>query len=128
MASGILKQLNAEIATFSVSPPLPHKPITRSPTAKSVTPSPTASTIPAISPPGANGRAGLNWYRSTIINVSGKLIEQAFTDTTTVPGAAVGSGNSPITSVSGPPVAVDSKAFISISSHLRAHATFYSDS
>jgi hypothetical protein len=42
-------------------PPEPVLPNTRSPTFTAVTPSPTAWTTPAISPPGENGRGGLNW-------------------------------------------------------------------
>ena len=90
-------------------------PITRSPTAQPVTPSPTAAIVPAISLPGENGRAGLNWYMSRMISVSGKLIEQAFTATITCPGPGVGSGRSSSTSVSGPPAAWLRKAFIKLS-------------
>ena len=54
-------QRAASTASFSDMPPEMVEPITRSPTLMPVTPSPTASTTPATSPPGANGRSGLNW-------------------------------------------------------------------
>ena len=71
MASGIGISRDASSASSSAIPPQPVLPSTRSPTLTLVTPSPTALTIPATSPPGANGRAGLNWYRSSMISTSG---------------------------------------------------------
>src|SRR3546814_1209459 len=51
-----------------------------------------------------------------MISTSGKLTAQAFTSITIWPLRAVGRGNSPSVSVSGPPVAVDKRAFIIFSS------------
>src|SRR3989344_5411849 len=51
-----------------------------------------------------------------MISTSGKLTAQAFTSITIWPAPAVGRGSSPMASVSGPPVAVDKRAFIIFSS------------
>ena len=61
MLAGIGMQRTASTASFSAMPPAMVEPMTRSPGLKPVTPAPTASTTPATSPPGANGRSGLNW-------------------------------------------------------------------
>ena len=71
MESGIGMQRPAASAIFSAMPPQPVEPITRSPTFRVVTPGPTLSITPATSPPGAKGRAGLNWYLSSMISTSG---------------------------------------------------------
>ena len=71
MASGMGMQRFASTTIFCAMPPQPEEPITRSPTFTAVTPSPTLSTTPATSPPGAKGRSGLNWYLSWMIRKSG---------------------------------------------------------
>ena len=96
----------AEVActtTFSAMPPQPSVASTESPTCRFSTPSPTALTVPAISPPGEKGSSGLNWYLSWMIRTSGKLTPQPATSTTTWPGPGVGSGTSSTTSDSGGP-------------------------
>ena len=71
MVSGIVTSREASTAISSAMPPEPVLASTRSPTFTWVTPSPTALTTPEISPPGANGRGGLNWYLSSMISTSG---------------------------------------------------------
>ncbi len=61
MLSGMAMQRSASSTSFSAMPPDIDEPITRFPGLKFVTPAPTASTTPATSPPGANGRSGLYW-------------------------------------------------------------------
>jgi len=59
---GIFTRRSARRRGFRRAGPSPLKPITRSPGAKSVTPVPTLSTIPANSDAGENGNGGLCWY------------------------------------------------------------------
>src|SRR4051812_2997325 len=75
---------------------------TRSPTATLVTPAPSARTTPAHSPPGENGRVGLNWYIPRDIRTSGKLTPAARTSTRTWPGPGVGAGMSSTRRAPGP--------------------------
>ncbi len=112
MASGIFTSRCASSDSSSAMPPQPVLPSTRSPGLMWVTPSPTDLTAPAISPPGAKGRAGLNWYLSSMISTSGKLTPTALTETTAKPGLASGDGTSSRTRVSGPPTALLNSAFI----------------
>src|SRR3954454_23222910 len=93
----------AGAATFSAKPPHPGLAMTRSPTATSVTPGPSALTTPATSAPGENGSGGLNWYMSWIIRTSGKLMAQAWMSMTIWPSPATGSSTSSSTSDSGGP-------------------------
>jgi hypothetical protein len=83
--SGILMTLAAGTARRSTRPPQPGTAMTRSPLKMPFTPSPTASTTPETSAPGAKGRTGLNWYLSSMIRVSGKLMPTALTSMTTSP-------------------------------------------
>jgi hypothetical protein len=92
MASGIGVMRPACALTFSAKPPQPTEAVTRWPAFKCVTPGPTLSMIPATSPPGANGRSGLNWYLSSMMSVSGKFTPAALIATTTSPSPADGSG------------------------------------
>jgi len=62
-----------------------------------------ADTVPEISPPGANGSAGLNWYLSCTIRTSGKLTPQAWMSTTSWLGRGSGSATSSMTRFSGGP-------------------------
>src|SRR5512143_3329506 len=67
---------------------------TRSPTARPLTPSPTARTTPATSPPGENGRGGFTWYLPCAIRMSKKLQPIALTSIATCPLPGCGSGSS----------------------------------
>lgn len=58
--SGTFTRRAASTAISSAKPPQIEKPITLSPGATPVTPSPTSRTTPATSPPGEKGRGGLN--------------------------------------------------------------------
>ena len=60
MAAGMAMQRSASTTSFSAMPPEMVEPMTRSPGLNCVTPGPTDSITPATSPPGANGRGGLN--------------------------------------------------------------------
>ena len=71
MPAGIGISRAASATTASRMPPEPVLPSTRSPAVSPSTPSPTALTTPAISPPGEKGRGGLNWYLSSMISTSG---------------------------------------------------------
>src|SRR6185503_5135074 len=113
MESGIFTSRLASSASCSAMPPQPVLPSTRSPGFTWVTPSPTDFTTPETSPPGANGRSGLNWYLSSMISTSGKFTPIALTSTTAWPGFAAGSATSSSTRVSGPPTALLNSAFIS---------------
>ena len=61
MPSGNAKSWSSRTLTCSAKPPQMVSAMAASPTLKRVTPSPTASTSPADSPPGENGGVGLNW-------------------------------------------------------------------
>ena len=110
MPSGIFISVAAGTVSFSLMPPQPGTAMTRSPTCTPLAPSPKASTTPASSPPGEKGRSGLNWYRSSMIRVSGKFTPTAFTVTSASPLPGTGSAISSTTSVSGPPAALDRTA------------------
>ena len=112
IVSGIGSTRAACTATFSAKPPQPSEPMTRWPGFKCVMPTPTLSITPATSPPGANGRSGLNWYLSSMISASGKFTPAAFTAMTTSPSPATGSGVSVSSSCSGGPGFVLNSAFI----------------
>jgi hypothetical protein len=60
MDGGSSKTSASRATTFSAKPPQPVRPITRAPGATRVTPSPTASTVPATSMPGLKGKAGFS--------------------------------------------------------------------
>src|SRR5262245_40268667 len=85
--------------------------MTRSPTAKPLTPLPTCSTVPENSPPGENGSGGFFWYLPAMIRVSKKLRPTAATLATTSPAPAVGSGMSSSVRSSGVPGRVQRMAF-----------------
>ncbi len=93
-------------------PPLPIEAMTRSPTLKRATPSPSSFTTPAISAPGAKGKGGLNWYLFSMISTSGKLTPQALTWIAIWPGPGLGEGTSLRTSISGGPYSLQSMAFM----------------
>src|SRR5690348_7413007 len=100
---GIGMQRPASASASSAKPPVPMEAITLSPGFGALTPSPTALTTPAISPPGANGSGGLNWYLSWISSTSGKLTPQDLTETSTWPLPGAGAGTSRSSSSSGGP-------------------------
>ncbi len=112
MLSGMRMQRPSATFTFSAMPPQPTEPITRSPTFSVSTPSPNADTTPPTSPPGAKGRSGLNWYISRMMRLSGKFTPHALMSSTTSPRPGTGSATSSSASVSGPPGALLSIAFI----------------
>ena len=98
----------------SAKAPQPVKPITTSPkpTRTRVTPSPTAVTTPASSPPGVNGKAGLNWYLFWMMSASGKLTPAALTLTNTSRALGTGAAMSSTVSSSGPPCWLQRSAFM----------------
>src|SRR5579862_786645 len=92
---------------------------TRSPALKLVTPSPTASTTPAVSAPGIKGNGGLTWYLPWTCRISKKLRAQALFLIRTSP--ALGDGSSTLSSTidSGSPQACTRQDFISSARVLR---------
>src|SRR6266481_7122475 len=112
ISAGIAIVRLASTASSSANPPQPVEPITRSPTLRRSTPSPSAVTTPATSPPGANGSGGRNWYLFWMMRTSGKLTPHARTASTTSPCPAVGDGNSSTTSESGGPYSLQRTAFM----------------
>ena len=69
---------------------------------------------PAASPPGANGKGGLNWYLPSMISVSGKFTPAACTSISTSFFFGSGLGRSSSTRVSAGPKALHSRAFIKV--------------
>ncbi len=59
--SGMGTHRDAGSTNFSARPPNPGMPMIRWPLRSDATPSPTASTTPATSAPGGNGRSGRTW-------------------------------------------------------------------
>src|ERR1700722_9915753 len=87
--------------------------ITLSPIWNCVTPGPTATTMPAASPPGMNGGSGRNWYLPASIRTSTYCTPRASMRTCTSPGpGGGGSGTSRSANTSGPPNASHTTAFI----------------
>src|SRR4051812_17914604 len=88
--------------------------MTRSPTRKSPTPPPTATTTPAASEPGMKGGLGLNWYLPASMSTSTYCTPRAPIRTwiSPAPGAG-GSATSRNASTSGPPNDSHTIAFIS---------------
>src|SRR5436190_11071659 len=115
ISSGMAISRWASTAISCAIAPQPALPSTRWPTETPVTPSPSALTTPENSPPGENGRSGLNWYWSWMIRKSGKLTPQARISTTAWPALGCGLSTSSSTRVSGPPTALLSSAFIKVS-------------
>src|SRR5439155_24453684 len=109
---GIGTSRAASVTISSAYPPHGMSAMTRSPTFTLVTPSPTAATSPATSPPGVNGGSGLNWYLPAMISVSGKLTPHARTRTTACPAEARGDGSSSTTNCSGSPNVLQTTALM----------------
>jgi hypothetical protein len=77
-------------------------PNTRSPTSKRVTPSPSASTVPATSQPTVNGGSPMRPPEARVFQSTG-LTPAAATRTSTSVGAGSGIGTSTTCRTSGPP-------------------------
>ena len=80
-------------AIFSRAPLWPQDATTRSPTFRSVTPSPTLSITPATSAAGENGNGGLIWYLPWIIRMSKKFSAADLIAITASPGSGDGIGH-----------------------------------
>ena len=91
--SGSGMQSAAGASVWVPKPPVPDRQATRWPTARWLTPSPTAWTTPAYSEPGTNGSSGFIWYLFCTISRSGKFRLAAFTSSSTCPGPGVGVGS-----------------------------------
>ncbi|MNN49357.1 hypothetical protein D3C81_1638770 [compost metagenome] len=114
ICGGIGRTLYPGTATCSAKLPQPVKPMTRSPTLRWLTFSPTALTTPAASPPGEKGKGGLNWYLPSMISVSGKFTPAACTSSTISFFLACGLATSSRTNVSAGPNALHNTAFIGL--------------
>src|ERR1700722_10258941 len=110
--SGILTMEPAGNAIFPRAPLWPHDATTRSPTFRSVTPSPVLSITPATSAAGENGNGGLIWYLPWIISRSKKFNAADLIAITASLGPATGSGTSGSTRSSGPQYCEQRMAFM----------------
>ena len=108
---GLGARTSAGATQYSAKPPFWRRlsPYTSSPGANAVTPSPTASTIPATSEPstGRGGRHGPSTReyagQPRSVSQSERLTEVARTRSSTSPGPGSGVGTSVTRSTSGPP-------------------------
>ena len=111
MELGLRMSLAAGAMVRSARPPVQVAPKTSSPGAKSVTLAPTERTVPAISPPGENGKGGWLWYLPAIISTSGKFKAEALISINASWSPATGSGTFSSTRLSGGPKALHNTAF-----------------
>ena len=86
--------LAAIVTQYSAKPPRLPPVAMRWPTSRLVTPSPSATTSPAISLPGMNGSGGLFWCLPWMPSIAAKLTPAAPTLTNTSPGPGEGFGTS----------------------------------
>src|SRR5256712_2428686 len=88
------------------------KAATRTPGRRFVTPSPTASIVPAASRPGVSGSLGFTAYVPWRKRVSAKFTPTAWFLTSTIPGRSSGLGTSATDNTSGPPSSAKTMALM----------------
>ena len=93
--SGTSKTCDAGSSVCSANPP--PRATTRRPIKSVDTPSPTDTTVPAVSLPGVNGRGGFTWYSPLTWRTSGNARPTASVSTTSRPGPGAGGSTSPRT-------------------------------